>query len=208
MLFRNTFTVETLVCISFSTRFEADRASHAFGSVQYSVTEFLQSWLDTRLKNEKKKKASWMLSLDVSELVASRNSIFLGPISTLSDFLFVCLALCSCCNCLLSVLRNMDMLIVFTRLITSKCVSGLETKSDQKTQQSIALLPCSGVKSKAPIHISVVSIQWNTINLLIFSVAATLRIQPARWIWLSSPGPPCCGRVWCAHCSKINTQES
>ena len=30
-----------------------------------------------------------------------------------------------------------------------------------------------------------------------FSIAATLRVQSARWMWLSSPVPPCCRRVWC-----------
>ena len=30
-----------------------------------------------------------------------------------------------------------------------------------------------------------------------FSVAATLRVQSARWLWPSSPVPPCCCRVWC-----------
>ena len=30
-----------------------------------------------------------------------------------------------------------------------------------------------------------------------FSIAATLRVQSARWMWLSSPVPPCCPRVWC-----------
>ena len=29
-----------------------------------------------------------------------------------------------------------------------------------------------------------------------FSIIATLRVQSARWRWLSSPVPPCCCRVW------------
>ena len=30
-----------------------------------------------------------------------------------------------------------------------------------------------------------------------FSIATTLRVQCARWLWPSSPVPPCCHRVWC-----------
>ena len=30
-----------------------------------------------------------------------------------------------------------------------------------------------------------------------FSIAATLRVQSARWMWRSSPVSPCCRRVWC-----------
>ena len=33
--------------------------------------------------------------------------------------------------------------------------------------------------------------------LLFFWIAATLRVQFARWMWPSSPVPPRCRRVWC-----------
>jgi len=33
--------------------------------------------------------------------------------------------------------------------------------------------------------------------MFFFLIAATLRVQSARWMWPSSPVPPCCCRVWC-----------
>ena len=30
-----------------------------------------------------------------------------------------------------------------------------------------------------------------------FLIATTLRVQCTRWLWPSSPVPPCCHRVWC-----------
>ena len=35
------------------------------------------------------------------------------------------------------------------------------------------------------------------LNCFFFSIAATLRVQSTRWMWLSYPVPPCCVRVWC-----------
>ena len=38
-----------------------------------------------------------------------------------------------------------------------------------------------------------------------FSIAATLRVQSARWTWPSSPVPPCCPRVWCVTALLLTT---
>ena len=39
--------------------------------------------------------------------------------------------------------------------------------------------------------------EWVNGPSFFFSIATTLKVQSARWMWLSSPVPPCCRRVWC-----------